>query len=265
MRRIINCLLSIFLLGCIGLSGYKIYEYYHEYRVGEDIYKAISDSVQINEEDSSDNKTISVEDDSTDGDDMIKRQIICFDKLKEINSDAVGWIRIEDSEIDYPVLQCNDNKTYLTQTITGEYNKSGSIFVDCMVETPFENSNTVIYGHNMKDNNMFGSLKKYRNEEWFITHPIILIQTESDLLEYEIFSVHIVDENEEAYQLDFESQSVEFYNWLLKMKNDSLYDTFVTPEYSDVIITLSTCTNASNSERLVVQACRHTMSSMYSN
>lgn len=179
---------------------------------------------------------------------------IDFKALESINKDAVGWIWIEDSHISYPVVQGRDNARYLTRTYDGKYNILGSIFVDYRIPGDFSARNTVVYGHNMKNDAMFGTLEKYREWEYYEDHRFVYILTEGKALKYKVFSAYVTDAYGDSYTMNFNSDAA-YANYIQKMKSNSMLDTGVEVSGEDQIITLSTCTNSTRkTERFVIHA-----------
>lgn len=183
-----------------------------------------------------------------------------FRKLYEQNNDMVGWLFIEGTKLNYPVMSGIDNEYYLKHDFYGEESKYGCLFVKSGVDVNAQKTNFVVYGHRMKDGAMFGQLKKYMEEKFFLQHPSIIFSTLYEKREYEIIAVflsQVYDENEEAfkyyefYQADNEQ---EFYYFYDNIKQLSLYDTGITAEYGDRFITLSTCAYHVKDGRLVVVA-----------
>jgi len=102
---------------------------------------------------------------------------ISFDELKKINPDIVGWIRIADTNIDYPIVHTDNNDTYLDTDFDGKKNPSGTIFLDCDSEPDFSGRHNIIYGHHMKDGSMFKDIIKYKEESFYRAHQDIVIYT----------------------------------------------------------------------------------------
>lgn len=102
---------------------------------------------------------------------------ISFDKLRKINPDIVGWIRIEDTSIDYPIVRTDNNDTYLDTDFEGKKNPSGAIFLDCDSEPDFSGRHNIIYGHHMKNGSMFKDIIKYKDESFYRAHQNIVIYT----------------------------------------------------------------------------------------
>ena len=102
---------------------------------------------------------------------------IQFDELKEINPDIVGWLKVEGTEIDYPIVQTGNNETYLNTDFEGKKSVAGAIYLDYESEPDFSGRHNIIYGHNMKNGSMFKDIVKYKDEEYFMEHQDITVYT----------------------------------------------------------------------------------------
>lgn len=176
---------------------------------------------------------------------------VSFEALHEINEDVTGWIFVPGADISYPILQGSTNDTYLWTAYTGGYAKTGSIFSDYRGERDFSDKNTVIYGHNMKDGSMFAPLMKYKDAAWLSEHDFFYIITEEGARCYEVFAVVICDALDEIYTFDF-ANDAEFSAWIDRVRGMALNTHGVVPTAENSVVTLSTCTNATKRERLVV-------------
>lgn len=172
--------------------------------------------------------------------------------LREMNSDAVGWIEIPGTVLSYPIVHTSDNSFYLTHTFRKETNKSGSIFIETSNKADLGDLHTIIYGHNMKDGSMFAILKNYQKQSYQEAHPYIYIDLEDGAHCYEIFSCHEAAVTDITYTIGYGSDD-KYASFLEQLKASSLYDTGVSVSITDPVITLSTCTN-SGSDRFVVHA-----------
>ncbi|HLR14752.1 MAG TPA: class B sortase [Bacillota bacterium] len=178
-----------------------------------------------------------------------------FDELLKHNDHVVGWITIDDTQIDYPILQTDNNIDYLTKDYNDRVTRAGSIFLDFRNDITKNDKNTVIYGHRMKDGSMFQHLTKFLNEDFFKEHQTFEYDTLYDSYEAEIFSVYNTLTDFNYIETDFQSE--ETYEQLLqKMKEKSRFTTGVEVNPEDHIITLSTCDYEldENEGRLVVHA-----------
>ena len=180
-------------------------------------------------------------------------------EYKEINNDVIGWIKIEDTKIDFPLLQNEDNNYYLTHDYKKDYNRYGSPFLKKECDINNNNSNLLIYGHNMKDEEMFNCLLNYQNKEYYEQHKIINITTENEERQYEIVSVfksRIFYKNEKDvfrfyYTYGFENEK-EYNNYIANVKKIQLYNTGVNTSYGEQLITLITCEYSQENGRMVV-------------
>lgn len=185
-------------------------------------------------------------------------------KLKELqkeNSDIVGWLEIERTEINYPVLQTNNNDYYLTHTYKKENSKNGSIFLDKDYNFSIPSSNILIYGHNNKNGKMFEELLNYENEEYYKKHPNIRFTTEKWDSTFEIIAVfksrvYYKDEtNVFRYYYFINAENEEEYNYYIEQcKKASLYNIGTSAKYGDQLLTLSTCDYSTANGRFVVVA-----------
>lgn len=186
-------------------------------------------------------------------------------ELYQQNGDLVGWISIADTNINYPVMQSvNEPNFYLKHGFDKEYSDYGCPYVqeDCDVQEPSDN--LVIYGHHMSNGSMFAHLEKFKSKDFWSEHRMITFNTLTDKQEYEIIAVFrtvVYTDSPEAFKfyrfIDAESAN-NFVSFVAKCKELSFYDTGVTAEYGDKLITLSTCEYSRNNSRLVVVAKRIT-------
>ncbi|SDC40056.1 sortase B [Terribacillus halophilus] len=178
-----------------------------------------------------------------------------FDHLQEINQDMIGWIRIEDTPINYPILQASDNDYYLDRNYKEEQADAGSIFMDYRNDLEDMSANTVVYGHRMKDNSMFGSLKKYGDESFYQAHRYIQFDTIYGSYKAEIFAVYQTDTDFNYIQTDFTDAS-DYENLIQEIQEKAIYRTDVKVDADDRILTLSTCDSIwqPKQNRLVVHA-----------
>ena len=183
--------------------------------------------------------------------------------LKNENEDIKGWIQIEDTIVDYPILQTTDNDYYLTHNYKKEKSKYGSIYLNKKSDISNKFSNVIIYGHNMKDEQMFNTLLKYENKEFYNSHKTIKITTENKEYECSIicaFKSRIFYQDEEnvfRYYKYTEFENEEKYNEYIKnCKEIQLYDTGISAQYGEQLITVITCEYSQENGRMVIVAKR---------
>lgn len=175
-----------------------------------------------------------------------------LDKLRQTNPDVVGWIAIPGTPLDYPFLMGTDNDYYLNRTWQGMRSAAGAVFMDINCPTDFSSFNTILYGHNMKNATMFGSLKKYRTQEYYEQNPFIYIVDDRGIHRYEIFAALEAEVVRDTFRLDLDTDRKRdaFLNYSASL---NVLDTRAEPTHGDSLITLSTCTGKDYDHRWVVQ------------
>lgn len=174
--------------------------------------------------------------------------------LSQQNPELYGWITIDGTRINYPLVQHSDNEHYLNYAYTGDYLPAGSIFVDFRCnKSIMRNFNTVIYGHHMNNGTMFYDLDKYFDETFFREHPYIYVYTQEGSYKYEVFAAYETTMTYKYIDTDFLT-AADFVDFANEMKSNSVVKTDVSFNEYDRILTLSTCTNRDEAGRICVQA-----------
>ncbi|MBP3708415.1 MAG: class B sortase [Clostridia bacterium] len=243
-KAIYNIIITICLI-VIAFSLYKIIDWVIENNKNKSILEDIQGVIHITHEEVTINNR------------PIEKASYSFTDLLQKNPQTIGWVRVPNSNIDYPVVQTTDNDFYLNHSFDKSANSAGWIFADYSCKIP-GSQNTIIYGHNRKDRSMFGSLKNVLEDDWK-ADPNNQYITFADLNEtgiYQIFSVFVCnDEDVNSYlSTDFKSDE-DFKAYLKNLKNNSIqnYDTDI--ENSEKMITLYTCYGMNN-QRLLVFAVK---------
>lgn len=221
------------------ISAYKLINIGTGYMEGRSEYKEVMDLAVEYEEDQ-------------------ERFRVDFDKLLEMNSDTIGWIRFypEPSIINYPVVQGKDNDLYLHKTFSSNENTLGAIFLDVNCNDDFSGSNSIIYGHRMKDGSMFRKLDEYEEKSFWEKNPYFYIYTpDGKEITYHIYSAGIVDDNAKTYTVSFANED-EFQSYIDYTMSIADYDTGIEVTTDDQIMTLSTCTSAGDKYRFVVHGVK---------
>ena len=224
--------LFIFIVMLI-VSGYKILQWKLNSNENKKILQEVQNVVTIDEEKNT--------------------YIINFKFLKQRNSDTIAWIKVNGTNIEYPIVQTENNSYYMRHNLNKEYNVAGWIFMDYKNKLDGNDKNIVIYGHNMHDDSMFGTLRNILEEDWYNNEQNYVLNfiTEKENLKYRVFSVYKI-ENEDYY-IKTEFEETEFSEFVETLKNRSIknFNVEVTPE--DSILTLSTCAD-NNKYRIVLHA-----------
>lgn len=183
-----------------------------------------------------------------------------YETLYNKNKRLIGWLKIADTNIDYPVMQTVDNEYYLDHNFNQESDKNGCIFMDYQCDAVHGNDNFILYGHHMKSGKMFGALNKYSQKSYYEDHKVIQFDTIYEKGKYEVMYVFRSkvyseeDVNFKYYQFIDAGSEKEFESYISEMERMALYDTGVTASYGDRLLTLSTCDYQEDDGRFVVVA-----------
>lgn len=224
----------------------KLIEIYLEYKKGNHTYEELMEYVQEPEADEHGKNDPDPEDES--GFTFLQ---VDFEEIKAQNPDVAAWIQIPALSVSYPVVQGKDNSYYLHHMFDGQENKNGSIFIDYHNQPDFTDSNTIIYGHNMKNGSMFGTLDQYQEKELFRQYPCFYIYLPDGILEYRIVSCYAGKTGSVGYTYRFPKQE-DFQDFLEKIISYAAYDTGTEVMDTDHIVTLSTCVNSDRNYRYLV-------------
>ena len=267
MKKAIYIVIIVILLIVFGVSAYMVGSYLIENKQQQDMYSDLSsikeqakpttEPTESTEETLDPHKPMdALEIRNEDG------ILLEYAALYEMNPDMVGWIQIEGTPIDYPVMQTEmDNKDfYLYRNFEKQQVAAGSIYVreECDVNEPSDN--VTIYGHNMRVGTMFAYLHNYIEKEEWEKNPLIFFDTLTDYHTYKIFGVFkttaSIGEGFTYHQMEWAEDEEDFNQFIATIKDLSFYDTGITPVYGDKIICLSTCEYTLENGRLVVAAYR---------
>ena len=235
-KKYILDIVCIFMVVIMFYSGYKIVLWFKDNNQNKELMNKIYEQVIIEENEESDEYNVDIS------------------ELYKMNPDCVGWIKVEGTDIEYPIVKTTDNEFYLTHTFDKSYNKAGWIFVDYRNALDGTDENIVIYGHNRKDGSMFDSLKRVLTDEWFKDKgdmKIYLILG-NELHEYRVFSAYTI-EMEEYYLTTQFIDEKEFEKYIKEVKSRSIKNFQIDVNTKDKLLTLSTCAD-NNKYRVVVHA-----------
>ena len=238
-----NYFLNFFKLICIAVmiySGYKIFLWHKENVQNEELKNSFENSV-TEEETVVEGKTFN-------------KLNIDFTDLLQRNPNTVGWIKVNNTNINYPIVQHTDNDYYLTHNFEKQYNSSGWIYLDYRNNSTSLDRNTIIYGHNRLNDSMFGTLKNTLDQSWCdnIDNRYINFSTTQTNYIAEIFSVYKIDVNTLSVPNDFETTE-DYQNYLNEITNKSYYNFNTSVTTDDKILTLYTCGDNS-AYRVIVHA-----------
>lgn len=238
-KKKINFLGIVFLLVCISILAYSSYQIYIWIKSTQDLITIEEEVIEkVVKEVKDTSKEYSID--------------INFEELTKINSDIVGWIYIKNTDVNYPIMQTKDNDYYLKKNIYKEYSSCGSIFLDCNTDK-FNEDNTVIYGHNLKNQKMFADLKKVYDGDFGKDVYIEVYDTENNFIKYKIFATYMVEPTLEVVKKDFKISEKKKY--IDNAYNQSTVKFNCGFNYQKDLLTLVTCDNTGE-KRIIVNALR---------
>ncbi len=266
-RSIIRYIIMGICICVFAVSAFSIVKTLYGYKLAEDFYKdmyadlgdtgsVFEESALLSELDSFGTINKPKGDDNETYNQLFERMKARILSLREKSEDVYGWIIIPGTEnIDYPILQSDDNDYYLSRTYTGDYMTAGSIFADYRCDKDINgNYNFIVYGHNMQNGMMFSELIKFLDEDFFNKNQYVYVYTDKGIYTYKIFSVYKTDYKYKYIETGFPTGE-DFVAWAEEMRSNSKFvREGISFDTNSRVITLSTCTNALWSDRYCVQA-----------
>lgn len=248
-RQIVMIICAVVAIGSLGYFCFYNYEASHSSEQVDNLKKAKNSKfIKL--------KEAKVTLDNLDTPDVLSDYV----DLLSLNQKLVGWIKIDGTKVDYPVLQTSNNDYYLNHNFNQEEDRNGSIYLDKDCSIWPRSQNLILYGHNMKSGKMFGSLKNYKDEAFFKEHNTFTFDTIYQKGTYQIlyvFNEVIHDETEvtfKYYQFINANSEEEFNSYMKDMEQMSIYNCGASAVYGDALITLSTCDYTKDSDRFVIVA-----------
>ncbi|MDD2533423.1 MAG: class B sortase [Eubacteriales bacterium] len=265
MKKNFKIALIVYAIAVVGFVGYELtvyLNYQNELKSIKNLSELIEtmESTSVSSEPVETTPTIPS---STVGETKPQEILPQYKALYEQNKDMIGWLKIEDSVVNYPIMFTpTDGDYYLYRDFEEKDSKHGLPFIDYRSNINPRSTNVLIHGHNMKDGTMFAALGKYQSKSYFENHKTIQFDTIYEPGEYEIFAAFMTqiypDDSTEFmyYQFIQAGTQSEFNDYVQNALDLSIYDTKIIPEYGDELLTLSTCSYQVNDGRMVVVARR---------
>lgn len=266
MKKVLTILLIVALLAVFCFSGYQVVSYIIGSRQSAGQFDELSQIVDQNREETrptapDDSQSTAPEATEGPATPTVPREIASYAEVYALNNHTVGWIQIEGTKINYPVMQTpEEDDYYLKRDFNRQYSDWGCIYVreECDVNKPSDN--VTIYGHNMSDGSMFAGLHKFIEKDYYEEHKLIYFDTLTEYHVYEIFAVFAttasIDEGFRYHMMVDAANEAEFDEFIAQCRELAYFDTGIVPTYGDKIICLSTCEYTHENGRLVVAARR---------
>lgn len=273
--KIILCICLAVCLTALGVSGFMLYNDYAQRQNDQNAFEQLNEVTRATNDEAIDEavsdettlpnttKSTTFDDDTAAkvdeqefvhlAGDTYRNHIHDFKTLREINSECVGWLSIYGTTIDYPVMHTPNNpEKYLNLNFYGDYSVSGVPFLDA--ECKLNGDNMIIYGHDMNAGTMFAPLLNYESKSFAQQHSVIQLETEQGVKKYSVYSVAKIKSNDMFYNLKNAPNKAYFEQKIKDISQKALYTIGSHPKHGQKLITLSTCTNAGQDNRLIVIA-----------
>jgi len=230
--KVLKTIVLLLAICLLVVSSIKLFEYFNQLNVSTEQTEYLKEqAVSENEKES-----VPIE--------------VDFEKLQEENSDIIAWIYGEDTPLNYPIVQSEDNSYYLRRLTNGKYNIAGTLFADFRNFDDFSDMNTVIYGHNMNNGSMFGFILNYRKQEYYDTHKTAYILTPDKNFKIHFVAGMTVKSNDKIYNIPMLSEEREDIIKWITSNSDFVSEREI--KESDRLITLSTCSYSFKNARYIL-------------
>ena len=247
LKNIGYILLFMVLLAIFVFCFIRLICWTKDNKVSKEILEDVNELVEVKEETTDEAKKEEDETKILASDpywDFINTSFLSIDysKLREKNKDIIGWVKVNSTNINYPVVQYSDNEYYLTHDLYRNYNGGGWVFLDYRNKNDFNNKNSIIYAHGRENKTMFGTLKNILNKEWYQNKDNYVIKTSSLSGSYvwQVFSVYKTPNTNDYIKTNFNADS-EYQTFLNLITKRSIYNFNTNATINNKILTLSTC------------------------
>ena len=212
LKKILYYSLLLLLMGVFGYSGFRLYGIDREYKAGKEAYEKLQSFARFpdGEGNQESGNTVRMQDSPREQglgeakeNSVPPYPVIDFSALEALNEEVMGWIYLEGSAINYPVVKGKDNEYYLDHLFDGKYNHAGSIFMDYRNRMDLSDGHTIIYGHHMKNGSMFAGLSNYMRQEYYEAHPRGVLVTKEGAYAILFFAGYVTDTGSDSWDLDW--------------------------------------------------------------
>lgn len=258
MRKLLRLVLGIIACGVLLYSGYQIYDYISQANASASLTQGLAkDAVVIREPDGGSEdirSSIPTGEEPGEPEETMPPETapieVDFEVLQESCADVVAWIYSPDTPINLPIAQSDDNNYYLRRLLDGTWNHSGTLFEDFRCAPDFSDANTIVYGHNMKNDSMFGTLPQYKSQEYYEAHPVMWLLTPDCTYRVDLVAGYVTSTASPIYQ--FNGTEEETFRLIQQAAAQSLFQSDVEIAQGDCFLTLSTCSYEYDDARFVL-------------
>ena len=256
MRKLFPFLVGLAACGVLAFAMFNLVDYLRESNQSTNLNESLIDkavAVKDPAPQSSNLDSITEQESESDTEQLPMETApieVDFEVLWETNEDVVGWIYCEDTPINFPIVQAEDNDYYLRRLIDGTWNSSGTLFADYRNAADFSDSNTIIYGHNMKDKGMFGTLSNYKEQSYYDGHPIMWLLTPDGNYKVELIAGYVTSSTSDIYSIG--NTEEEMFALAEQSIEKSTFASDFQVSQGDRFVTLSTCSYEYDNARYVL-------------
>lgn len=253
-RSLVTAMLFVFFAAVFAFSLYQLICAAKDYQIGSESYDSLAQTVVTKKIPEAPSSFPAKQPEPQTQAPALPREPLLdvdFEALLEMNPHTVAWIYSENEEINYPVVQAQDNDYYLDHLFDGTENKNGAIFMDCRNSPDLTHRNTLIYGHNMGNHTMFASLVNYGDPAYYEENPVLILETPEASYYLEVFSGYTTKSVSEAYRQDLAEDEI-YLGFLNRIRESSDFQSDVEVGVQDRIVTLSTCSYRFDNARYVL-------------
>ena len=255
-RKIVGIGLMV-LFGIAALvCGFLFVQQTHDAKESAEVFEALAEMVVEEKADEPNFEIDDTEEDDLEDKAAIREAISRYEALYEENRDFVGWVKIEGTNINYPIVQNREDPCfYLNHGFDKSYSAYGVPFMDAKCSFSFSN-NLIVYGHHMNNGTMFADLEKYKDKTFWENHKQIQFDTLEGLGTYEVVAAFAFDTNHDQFMFNdyYNMDEVEYWEFIENCQLRAAYETGVQAEYGENLITLVTCEYTHENGRFVVVA-----------
>lgn len=256
MRKLFRFLLGLAACGVLAFATFNLVDYLRESNQSTNLNESLIDKAVAVKDPApqSSDADFSAEQESEVDTEQFPMEValveVDFEVLLETNEDVAGWIYCEDTPINFPVVQAEDNDYYLRRLIDGTWNSSGTLFADYRNAADFFDSNTIIYGYNMKNKGMFGTLSNYKEQSYYDEHPIMWSLTPDGNYKVELIAGYVTSSTSEIYSIG--NTEEEMFALAEQSIEKSTFASDFQVSQGDRFVTLSTCSYEYDNARYVL-------------
>ena len=246
-KHIRTLFISLLIGGCISAGAVCVYmaiseeQPYKQAKASYDSLRSAAVTLPLERENQQENNEI------------LTRQID-FELLKEKNEDIIAWLYIPDTQVDYPICRGEDDTYYLHHNAQKESNILGALFCSSENDADLTDPHLIIYGHNMRQGQMFGELSNYEEVGFLQQQPYVYLYTPDEENVYQIYSVYRCEPSDDTYTTGFMFRTKSYMDWLNETLTKEIYETGAEQMVNagQQVLTLSTCADGDRKDRLVV-------------